>query len=520
MTTPNKIVIIGIDGGTFNVIDPLIKKGELPNIQKIIENGVCGKLRSTIPPTTIPAWPSFMTGKNPGKHGVFGFTKGSAINQFRNLDSVCFWDILAENDKNSIVVNVPMTYPPKIKKGVMVSGMLTPEGKNDYTYPKELVKSIEKELKGYAPDVDVKTIETLNSAKSWEKLLKLDEKRYLAVKYLQSMHPHDLTVVIFQGTDIASHRIWDQKDKIAQVYKKIDEYIGKLMPKDGTIFVISDHGFNQIKNFIRLNQFFEEKGLLCRVKASKQFDINRPRPGKSKVKTRYYIYRILNRMLQICGINQERLFKFSKGKLVNAVAKITPTHIIQSFQLIIPAAKKSIDYPNSKCFLTQKGKKGIKINANDETEYYKLRKRVKDMLEKMQDPRTGQKVFKTVIEREKFYSGKHVKNAPDIILDEEENYLISPKFGEGVISRTSLQISDHEREGIFLAYGNNIKKSIKIKNAEIIDIAPTVLHLSNMSIPEDMDGKVLEEVFSFKKKIIRTEKEAHKIKDRVNEIQV
>ena len=71
----NRLLVIGLDGATFDLIKPWVRQGELPNIAKILQRGVHGELKSTVPPMSPPAWTSFMTGKNPGKHGIFHFVE-------------------------------------------------------------------------------------------------------------------------------------------------------------------------------------------------------------------------------------------------------------------------------------------------------------------------------------------------------------------------------------------------------------------------------------------------------------
>src|SRR3569832_2836857 len=78
MSNP-KVVVFGVDGATFNVMRPLIEKGRLPHLAKLIKNGVSGPLQSTVPPVTAPAWVSFMTGVNPGRHGIFHFVANSHL---------------------------------------------------------------------------------------------------------------------------------------------------------------------------------------------------------------------------------------------------------------------------------------------------------------------------------------------------------------------------------------------------------------------------------------------------------
>ena len=146
----NKInmLVIGIDGACWPLINKLIKSEELPNIKNLRENGVWGDMKSCIPPITCPAWKCYSTGKNPGKLGVFWWeyldleNKKSIIPDSRSFDSKEIWDYLNENEIKTGIIGMPTTYPPKKVNGFMISG--SPEaGDTDYTYPKSIEKDVE-----------------------------------------------------------------------------------------------------------------------------------------------------------------------------------------------------------------------------------------------------------------------------------------------------------------------------------------------------------------------------------------
>ena len=128
-TGQKKVVIIGLDGATFSLILPWVKEGKLPVLAKLIQDGAWGNLKSTIPTHTAPAWTSFMTGKNPGKHGIYHFLYHTGDNydiRFANdlrRRGKSLWKILSELDKKVCVFNVPMTYPPEEVSGLMISGL-------------------------------------------------------------------------------------------------------------------------------------------------------------------------------------------------------------------------------------------------------------------------------------------------------------------------------------------------------------------------------------------------------------
>jgi len=134
-TTKKKVLVMGLDGASLPLIKSWASEGKLPNFKKILENGANGGLRSVIPPYTPPAWTSFMTGKNPGKHGILAFTRknGSLVNALHR-DGKTLWRVLSDHGKQVVVINVPMTFPVERVNGVLISGYMSPLD-DLYTYP-------------------------------------------------------------------------------------------------------------------------------------------------------------------------------------------------------------------------------------------------------------------------------------------------------------------------------------------------------------------------------------------------
>ena len=126
----SRVLVIGIDGGTFDLIQPWAEAGDLPNLSQLLAEGVHGPLESTLPPVTAPAWTTFATGKNPGKHGVFDFIRptGGEFDMINatSIRAPTLWQILSEADRTVGVMNVPVTYPPSKVNGFVIGGMLSP----------------------------------------------------------------------------------------------------------------------------------------------------------------------------------------------------------------------------------------------------------------------------------------------------------------------------------------------------------------------------------------------------------
>jgi predicted AlkP superfamily phosphohydrolase/phosphomutase len=145
-----KLLVIGFDGATFDLIEPFVKKGVLPHFSRVLPGGTAAPLQSVIPPVSAPAWVSMVTGKNPGKHNIYGFQdgKGNMVNStFRKSKAV--WNVLDEHGKRSIIVKVPVTNPPENINGVITSEILTPDERGfsgRFQIDKESVMEKEKAL--------------------------------------------------------------------------------------------------------------------------------------------------------------------------------------------------------------------------------------------------------------------------------------------------------------------------------------------------------------------------------------
>jgi len=211
----SKVFIVGIDGGTLELVKPWAEQGKLPTFARMMQSGVSGKLMSTIQPISASAWSSFATGKNPGKHGILDFVKSTPFSykvQFVNAsarDGKTLWRILSENGATVGVMNVPVTFPPEQVNGFLIAGMLSPSLGSEFTFPDGLLKEINANVGKYVIDVDVPNISSgdkrdLFLNKAMESLkIRRDAMRYLYLKYRP-----DFFCVAFTESDRISHNFW------------------------------------------------------------------------------------------------------------------------------------------------------------------------------------------------------------------------------------------------------------------------------------------------------------------------
>ena len=269
-----RVLVIGLDGADFNRMDPLIQRGELPNIQQLIDNGVRAPLKSLIPAISPAAWVAFTSGKNPGKSGVLHFLHRHPENPYRIYDidaDQCAvkrtWEILGDRGKHVIVQGVPITYPPRQVNGIMISGWLSPRN-SIYTHPPDLTQSLK--AKGYVtfveqvkvwgpstpPDQYQTTIDT-----HWA----IDQIRRDTALEVMTGNPWDFSMVVFENIDHVQHVIHSDMKPVEEYYRRMDSVVGDLVKAagpDSIVMIGSDHGFGRIQHHFNLRNWLESNNLL------------------------------------------------------------------------------------------------------------------------------------------------------------------------------------------------------------------------------------------------------------------
>jgi len=257
-----KLIIIGLDGVPFGLIQKLSSDGVMPNTQKLLTLGIFKKMESTIPEVSSVAWSSIITGENPGSHGVFGFTDFRPFSyeiyfpNFNTLKTPTFWE---KFNKKSILINIPSTYPVKEMNGVHISGFVSIELVKS-VYPKSLIPKL-KEM-DYRLDVD-----SSKAHSSMELFLEDIEKTLNAListyRYLWENYTWEIFMLVFTTTDRLLHFLWVAQEKNHKYYnefirhfQEIDRIIGEIanrIDKDDVIIILSDHGFGNLEKHFNIN---------------------------------------------------------------------------------------------------------------------------------------------------------------------------------------------------------------------------------------------------------------------------
>lgn len=502
-----RVLVIGLDCATFKLISPYAEEGYLPNLKRIMENGVTRILKSTIPPVSPPAWATFLTGRNPGKHGIFqfvdmnvkdyGFLSNRIINSSLFSGST-FIDFISSQNLTVGIVKIPFTFPPWKVNGFMIAGEPSPDWKKAHTYPPELSEKLGRVNLGSSTDF------ILYSPEDLFKHLEFDcNVRTKIAQEMIEKNTYDFFMLVHNITDAAAHRYWkyidptcpNYKKKFAKyknivrdVYELADKSIGKLLEKidkDTIVFFMSDHGASRNPiHFFNVNAWLKEKGFLYYK--------------ENKSATRL----IMNALIKIKYILPPKLRTFTSIAIKKIFLKK-----LSNFQ----ASASNFDWSQTKAYavtlystcggiaLNLKGRQSCGIvELGPETG--RLCEDIQSALLEIRDPRNGKKVIEQIYRREDIFTGTYTERLPELIIKFKSDYQSSanpsaPLFSDVNPSDFDFQSGNHDENGIFMACGKNIRKGAKFAPAQIQDMAPTILYAMGLSVPDEMDGQVLLDIF-------------------------
>jgi len=508
-----RICVIGLDGATLDLIEPWIQKGKLPTLKKLISNGTKGRLRSAIPPITAPAWSSFITGKNPGKHGLYDFiARRPGTYQTRPFNASdrngeSLWSLLSRAGKRVTILNVPMTYPPEPVNGFMVSGMGTPATVDDFCYPKEIIH----DLRRVVPNYEVQNEGIFDPRGREHQMLQAVQKmtamRQQTVRHFLTQAEWDFFMVVFMATDWLQHYFWHYMDEshpchdpeapailknaILDCYRQIDDCLGEILDcldDDTLVIIMSDHGFGPQEKYLHVNTWLWENGYL-HFKSTAQTRLKETL-FKSGI-TPLNIYEFLRRLGKSRTVAQNlRQRKESVREAVN--------RMFLSFNDVDWGRTRAYSVGNiGPIYVNLKGREPEGA-VEPGHEYDDLVAELTDALFRLRDPISGDQIVEHVYRREEVFHGDHLTDAPDLLfLPRDMKYI-----GYGLLQFSSnhwLAASDrsggHRMDGLLLMHGSGVRTGHELASARIIDLAPTILAAMGVPVPTDMDGQVLTNAF-------------------------
>jgi predicted AlkP superfamily phosphohydrolase/phosphomutase len=453
------MVIIGLD-----CAEPSLVFGDflprMPNVKKLMDGGIWGKMRSTDPPITVPAWTSMLTSKDPGELGVYGFRNRADYTYkglyFANDDYIKekrVWNYLARKRIESFALSVPQTYPPKPMRGILVGDFLTPDKNAVWTYPSEAAHEIDALADGdYI--IDVKDFRTDN--KDWlvEQVYNMTERRFKVFREFVRRGDHQFCMMVEMGVDRLHHGFWRYHDKthrlyepgnkyefvIRDYYQYLDARIGDILQvvdRDTAVMLVSDHGAKGMAGAICVNEWLMQKGYLA---------LKQPVTAPSKMK--------------MDMIDWSQTYAWGEGGYY------------------------------SRIFFNVKGREPEGII--EPADYPQFRDRIQRDFEAIDDE-TGKNIGTVVLRPEQIY--RKVNNVPPdlIVYFGNLDWRSAGQIGTGAIhifeNDTGPDDANHAPHAMLVLTLPGGRKAQALAEYSIYDIAPTILDYFDVEIPADMIGK-------------------------------
>ena len=437
----HRIVFIGLDGTPYSLITRLVSEGRMPNLARVLKTGTLRPMYSVYPTVSSVAWYSMMTGKNPAKHGIFGFvdrTPGTYkpfIPTSRNMTSETLWEYLSRAGKRVIVMNVPVTYPPRPVNGILVAGFLAPRLEKA-TYPPEVSQRLQR--LGYRIDVD-----PWAARESKDNLLKdfhltLAARGRALLEFMRNeawdyLHCH------IMETDRLHHFTWELMERndpkyapgFYDCYRQIDDLLGSVyaeLSDDTALMLMADHGFCTLRKEVYVNTWLKELGYLrCTTSGPKSIADMDP---------------------------SSRAYSLDPGRIFINLHGREPKGCVE------PGA-----------------------------EYDRLREEISEGLLNLRDPDTGEPMIEKVLRREEIYHGPQFDRAADLIAAPRRGYDLKGAMGkEALTFKGDELVGMHTYDDAMLyIQGHEIKR----QEFSVVDVMPTVLEIMGLPLPADLDGASL-----------------------------
>ncbi len=422
-----RMFILGLDGVPFSFLKNYTEKRNLPFLKSLFNEGDFKRMESVYPTLSSVAWTSFLTGKKPGSHGIFGFIDihddlSLYIPNYKDIKTKTLLEIFSENKRSVLHINLPITYPPPdIKNTYCISGFIAPKIEKA-TYPQELNKLLIKE--NYIIDLDPwMAREEKKREDFYNKLFLATEKRFKVCEEIMKKNYFDIIILHIMEPDRLFHFFIKEDNKLEKYFhfldEKIKEFVERNVKDEDELILLSDHGFTELKSEINIFPLLKNRGIFkFKIENSQELkDISEDSKAFTMTPGRIYLYK------------KERFLK----------AKYKEEEIIKEVENIL-----------------------------------------KDLLnlEGIKDFKSKYEIF-----------GKEFSNiAPDFLLISEKGFDFRAELKNEEIYTSSPLKGTHTFDDAFLFIrGKRILKD----NVKIIDVAPTILNILEISNKYNFDGEVI-----------------------------
>lgn len=494
----HNLLVIGLDGATWDLIGPWADAGELPLFKSLRDAGAHGPLRSVAPNLTPPGWTTAFTGVNPGKHGIFDFfTLEPGADAMRVVTSAdrkapALWEILAHHGVRTGVFNVPTTYPADPVPGFFVTGMGTPGLTGPWIHPAEEGAALLSAFPSFKLGADPKHIERGDLQAFLDELYALTQVQEEAVLGLASRHRPHVLIFVYDDLDRVMHFYWRFMDPahprhqkarpeiagaILGYYRRIEKGIARLRQAMGgegaDLCVLSDHGFGPLHTDVFLNRVLADWGYLAPL----------PVAGEALRKP------LWKRALKRAVPQQARTW-------VRQNVKASPLGRPLGF----------VDWEKTRAFYASVSGRSVYLNVRgrqpegvvDPEEYESLRVELGERILALRDP-AGVPVARAVHLSDEVYSGPHAGNAPDLVIQEDGRYAYRVDWSDRAFAPASQYGVDksgsHRPDGVLILHGPSFRPG-EVAGAQLQDVTPTLLAALELPAGADMDGRILYEALA------------------------
>ncbi|MGQ9729818.1 MAG: alkaline phosphatase family protein [Candidatus Zipacnadales bacterium] len=508
-----RALILALDGATFDLLNPWIEEGRLPNLAQLIRTSAHGRLRSTIPPITPCAWTSFSTAQNPGRHGIFDFqqfvagTYHLAPTNGAMRRACTLWEYLNECGLTVGLYNLPWMYPPPKLRGYCVCGFDAPDITPKAVYPPQLSH----ELHAAVPHLSlaVEFLKMREGRYDLEALRRQVRVNIEAVKFLLTHHPVDVCVLTIMLLDQVAHffyhadpqrRAWgDIPDVMLAVHEWVDQGLGELLallPDDCLIMGVSDHGVVPTRITVNIPRVLAEAGLLAFRTSAAPTPTDSPAPRLMRgLARRSPLKAFLSRLLP-----HSLWLRLRRTR-----------HALRSRERFA-----AVDWSRTRAFswgnfaqvrinLRGREPQGI-VSAADKPSVVA---EIKHTLLELRHPDTGEPLFSEALTPEELYSGPYTEGAADVLgipsaegieagihlYQPHAPLIIDPQSAAAAIPEMAEKVAGHSSYGIFFVTGEPFRGGATLEGARLYDALPTLLLALGLPIPADLDGVPLTAAF-------------------------
>lgn len=470
-----RVLLVGLDGLEPAVADRMVNARRLPVLARLMAEGCAGRLQSTFPANSAPAWTSCRTGVNPGKHGAFGFWRRSGYEwplvSSADIGAATLEQILSRRGRRVCSLNVPLTFPPRPVNGVMVTGLPTPGMRSDFTFPAAVADHLRTRIPDYQAD-GFGDLDTLDAGHLSAQLARRHAARRDAALWLLGQERWDLFMVVFTLADKVQHMLWGETEAretegapggepgaaVEAAYETLDATLGRLLEATGsetTVIVMSDHGFGPCRHLFHVNVWLREHGFLRLHRGHK--------------------------------LRVRRLRRPARGWRPRV--ELGPPRLRVDWRRTRAFGGLYVECPG--LWLNIKGREPDGVITTG-TEQRDLSVRLADDLLACRDDE-GSPLLRAVVPRDDIYAGLHAAGAPDMLLmPHDEGIRLMGQF----TIRSSLEATansvenrgSHRPVGVLYARGPGCG-ALREACVSIMDVAPTVLHALDEAVPRYMDGR-------------------------------